>query len=179
MHGDRSMNEPPTTPIKTADQVERENVDRQDFDVIEEARAVEALVSECGTAEEAAKRLHRTGGWVSQRRALLTLAPQLQTALRGGELAIREARQLARIPLEEQVARWQAALNRKDAGEQPRPDTKPTAPSRILVKALREFDMNPQALAEALHGYLGDRGTQRLATLLADRAQAAPTPSPA
>ena len=95
------MNEPPTTPIKTADQVERENVDRQDFDVIEEARAVEALVSECGTAEEAAKRLHGTGGWVSQRRALLTLAPQLQTALRGGELAIREARQLARIPLED------------------------------------------------------------------------------
>jgi ParB family transcriptional regulator, chromosome partitioning protein len=156
-----------------------ENVDRQDFDVIEEARAAEALVSECGTAEEAAKRLHRTGGWVSQRRALLTLAPQLQAALRRGVLAIREARQLARVPLEEQVARWQAALNRKDAGEQSQPDTKPTAPSRILVKALREFDMNPQALAEALHGYLGDRGMQRLATLLAERAQAAPTPSPA
>jgi ParB family chromosome partitioning protein len=116
---------------------------------------------------------------VSQRRALLTLAPQVQTALRRGELAIREARQLARVPLEEQVARWQAALNRKDAAEQSQPHTKPAAPSRILVKALREFDMNPQALAEALHGYLGDRGMQRLATLLAERAQAAPTPSPA
>jgi ParB family transcriptional regulator, chromosome partitioning protein len=157
-----------------------ENVDRQDFDVIEEARAVEALVSECGTAEEAAKRLHRTGGWVSQRRALLTLAPQLQAALRRGELAIREARQLARVPLEEQVVRWQAALNRKDtAGEQGQPEKRPTAPSRIVVKALREFDTNPQGLTEVLHSYLGDRGLQTLATLLAERAQAAPAPSPA
>ena len=83
-----------------------ENVDRQDFDVIEEARAVEALVLECGRADLAGERLHRTEGWVSQRRALLKLAPELQTALRRGELAIREARSLARVPLEQQVARW-------------------------------------------------------------------------
>jgi Arc/MetJ family transcription regulator len=44
---------------------------------------------------------------------------------------------------------------------------------------LREFDTNPQGLAEALHAYLGDRGMQRLATLLAERAHAAPAPSPA
>ena len=37
-----------------------ENVDRQDFDVIEEAKAVEALVQECGRADEAAARLHKT-----------------------------------------------------------------------------------------------------------------------
>ena len=90
-----------------------ENVDRQDFDVIEEARAVEALVQECGQADDAADRLRKTPAWVSQRRALLELAPELQTALRRGELAIREARTLARVPREEQVARWQAALDRK------------------------------------------------------------------
>ncbi len=61
-----------------------ENVDRQDFDVIEEARAVEALVAECGRADLAGQRLHRTESWVSQRRALLKLAPELQTALRRG-----------------------------------------------------------------------------------------------
>jgi ParB family chromosome partitioning protein len=69
-----------------------ENVDRQDFDVIEEARAVGALVLECGRADVAAERLRKTPAWVSQRRALLELAPELQTALRRGELAIREPR---------------------------------------------------------------------------------------
>lgn len=52
-----------------------ENADRQDFDVIEEARAVEALVAECGLADLAGQRLHRTEGWVSQLRALLKLPP--------------------------------------------------------------------------------------------------------
>jgi ParB family chromosome partitioning protein len=151
-----------------------ENVDRQDFDVIEEARAVEALVAECGRADEAAVRLHKTEGWVSQRRALLQLAPELQTALRRGELAIREARSLARVPLEEQVARWRAALDKKDnAGEQTPTDKRPVAPSRVVAKALREFDHNPKGLADALHGYLGDRGLQTLMTLLAQRAGAA------
>ena len=37
-----------------------ENVDRQDFDVIEEAKAVDALVKECGSAVEAANRLRKT-----------------------------------------------------------------------------------------------------------------------
>ena len=46
-----------------------ENVDRQDFDVIEEARAVETLVRECGSADGAAGRLRKTKSWVSQRRA--------------------------------------------------------------------------------------------------------------
>src|SRR4051794_27396234 len=43
-----------------------ENVDRQDFDVIEEAKAVAGLVKECGSASEAASRLRRHETWVSQ-----------------------------------------------------------------------------------------------------------------
>ncbi|KAA1244115.1 peptide transporter, partial [Mycobacterium simiae] len=107
-----------------------ENVDRQDFDVIEEARAVEALVAECGRADLAGQRLHRTEGWVSQRRALLKLAPELQTALRRGELAIREARSLARVPLEQQVARWRAAQDKQSGDNPPPPDASKPAPSR-------------------------------------------------
>lgn len=77
-----------------------ENIDRQDFDVLEEAHAVDLLVSETGSAAE---RLGRSSGWVSQRRALLKLAPELQQALRAGELAVRVARSLAQVPLEKQV----------------------------------------------------------------------------
>lgn len=143
-----------------------ENVDREDFDVIEEARAVEALVAECGRAVAAAERLHRTEGWVSQRRALLKLDPQLQTALRRGELAIREARALAQVPREEQVARWRAALAKQhNNGDVPAPRPTPSK-SRALTTALANFDTRPDLLIEALHSYLGNDGVNRLRDLL-------------
>jgi ParB family chromosome partitioning protein len=146
-----------------------ENVDRQDFDVIEEAKAVESLVQECGSGVEAANRLRKTQAWVSQRRALLELAPQLQTALRRGELAIREARALARVPLEQQVARWQAAQDKKtdDGKRNGGPDKRPS-PSRIIASALNEFDSKPQLLADALRIHLGDDGVKTLLAVLAD-----------
>ena len=144
-----------------------ENVDRQDFDVIEEANAVQALVDECGRADEAAKRLHKTEGWVSQRRALLSLAPELQTALRRGELAIREARSLARVPLEQQVARWRAALDKKEKPGQGSGTDKPQppSPSRVIAAAIGDFDSKPELLAEALKTYLGDDGVSTLVAL--------------
>ncbi len=144
-----------------------ENVDRQDFDVIEEARAVEALIAECGRANEAAIRLHKTEAWVSQRRALLKLAPELQTALRRGELAIRDARRLARVPLEQQVARWQAALDRNnDAGEGSGDRTRAPSRSRVIASAIAEFDTKPDQLAHALRTYLGADGVATLITQL-------------
>jgi ParB family chromosome partitioning protein len=153
-----------------------ENVDRQDFDVIEEARAVDTLVRECGSADGAAERLRKTKSWVSQRRALLELAPELQTALRRGELALREARVLARVPVWEQVSRWEKTLdkqNQKDHGGDEAPGNRPPTPSRIVAKALREFDHNPEGLADALHGYLGSTGVHKLLVLLTERTDAA------
>lgn len=145
-----------------------ENVDREDFDVIEEARAVEALITECGRAFLAAERLHRTEGWVSQRRALLKLDPQLQTALRRGELAIREARALAQVPREHQVARWRAALaKQQDSGGADVPAPTPTpSKARTLTTALAQFDRQPDLLVNALRNYLGDAGLNQLGQLL-------------
>jgi len=147
-----------------------ENVDRQDFDVIEEAKAVESLVAECGSAVEAATRLRKTQAWVSQRRALLALAPELQTALRRGELAIREARNLARVPFEQQVARWRAAQdkNRDDSGERDGAGRRPPSPARLIAGALREFPAKPQLLAEALRTQLGADGIKTLLAVLAE-----------
>ncbi|MGK8506380.1 ParB/RepB/Spo0J family partition protein [Nocardia asiatica] len=136
-----------------------ENIGRRDFDVIEEAHAVEQLVIECGSAGEAAKQLNRTDGWVSQRRALLRLAPELQTALRAGELAVRVARSLARVPKEEQVARWRAEQEREEnkpqqnEGSRPDPAPRPASAPHI-TKALRRFEPNPDVLAQALRSYL-------------------------
>ncbi|MEU9654345.1 ParB/RepB/Spo0J family partition protein [Streptomyces sp. NPDC048110] len=92
-----------------------ENIGRQDFDVIEEAMAVEAVVAEYASAREAAEARGWSPGWISQRRALLKLTPEMQRSLRAGELAVRDARRLARVPAEQQVATWQAEL---EAAEQ-------------------------------------------------------------
>jgi ParB family chromosome partitioning protein len=155
-----------------------ENVDRSGFDVIEEAKAVESLVQELGSADAAAQQLRKSKTWVSQRRSLLKLATDLQEATRRGDLAIREARALARVPLEEQVARWNAARERQDAagesGRQgsgsdeastPKPNGQSgTNTARSVTRALRRFDAEPDALATALRDHLGEA---RAKTLLA------------
>lgn len=134
-----------------------ENVDRADFDVLEEAHAVDALVTECGSTTAAAEQLKKSKGWVSQRRALLELAPELQDALRRGDLAVRVARSLARVPREEQVNRW-LATGSPDA-EKPEQPPKVPAPASVpqVTKALKKFGAGPDTLAAALTGYL-DRG---------------------
>ncbi|MFZ2529679.1 MAG: peptide transporter [Rhodococcus sp. (in: high G+C Gram-positive bacteria)] len=140
-----------------------ENIDRRDFDVLEEAKAVELMVTEFGSADAAATKLGRSKGWVSQRRALLKLAPELQTALRAGDLAIRHARSLARVPLEEQVAAWEAAQNpdtdqpgsgstdtQPNASDRKDPDGLPTAePADKVVQALKKLAVDPGVLAAA------------------------------
>ncbi|MGW6730192.1 ParB/RepB/Spo0J family partition protein [Nocardia sp. NPDC055029] len=138
-----------------------ENVDRQNFDVLEEARAVDALIAECGTAAAAGGQLKRSEGWVSQRRALLQLAPELQDALRRGDLAVRVARSLARVPREEQVARWLAADSGAEKSER---SPKKPAPASVpqVTKALKKFGAGPETLAAALTGYLDHDQLQAL-----------------
>ncbi|MCD2158253.1 ParB N-terminal domain-containing protein [Rhodococcus cerastii] len=140
-----------------------ENIGRRDFDVLEEAEAVEALVAECGSADAAADRLKRSKGWVSQRRALLKLAPELQERLRAGEIAVRLARSLAQVPFEAQVIAWRAAQERAErkAAEDVSVSLDTVAESNEdtaarVVKALRSLrslrkqGVNPELLASAL-----------------------------
>jgi ParB family transcriptional regulator, chromosome partitioning protein len=155
-----------------------ENVDRSGFDVIEEAKAVERLVQEFGSADAAAEHLRKSKTWVSHRRALLNLAPALQEATRRGDLAIREARSLARVPLEQQVVRWNTARDRNksngaakhEAGEgsgEPESRGEPAVPPlRSVTRALRKFDAEPNALAVALRDQLGETGAKTLVTHL-------------
>ncbi|MFD6149412.1 ParB/RepB/Spo0J family partition protein [Streptomyces sp. NPDC060243] len=79
------------------DAVVSENIDRQNFDFIEEARAVEALVAAFGTASAVARHYERVEGWVSQRRILLHLAPAVQDLVRKSEIPLRQARNLAKF----------------------------------------------------------------------------------
>lgn len=157
-----------------------ENVDRSGFDVIEEAKAVAELVEELGRADLAAVQLKKSKTWVSHRLALLKLAPELQEATRRGDLAIREARSLAQVPLAQQVAKWNAVRNRdtdadkSDAGREPGEGSdnsdvgreQSAVPMRALTRAVRNFNTEPNALALAIHGQLGETGTRTLLTHL-------------
>lgn len=142
-----------------------ENVGRQDFDVVEEAKAVELLVHEAGSAGAAASQLGKTEGWVSQRRALLKLAPELQTALRRGELAVRSARALAQVPLEEQVSLWQAKQDENGHVSREKPRARSGGgggDAARVVRSLRRIKAKPDTLAGALREYLDEDGLREL-----------------
>lgn len=153
-----------------------ENVDRSGFDVIEEAKAVSSLVDVYGRADMAAEHLRKSKTWVSQRLDLLKLAPQIQDALRGGELAIRAARELAKVPLEQQVNKWNAGRKRDGGPSTGNDHTGPgegsgqadgsAAPMRALTRAVRNFESDPHSLAAALHEQIGDTGAKTLISQL-------------
>ena len=156
-----------------------ENVGRRDFDVIEEAKAVELLIAECGNVDMAAMKLAKSKGWISQRRSLLRLAPELQAALRNGELAVLTARTLAQVPPESQVQAWTAERERERQKAEPEPDpaSENREPARIPVTAakvtrtFRRLEADPVTLADALVDYLDADGLKTLIQALTDRHQ--------
>ena len=124
----------------------QENIDRQDFDLLEEARAVEAMVLACqGSTTTAATRLNRTKGWVSQRRALLELSDQMRAALRAGDLPVRDARRLARVPQADQYTVWrrevESARVRRAQEKEERAATVPAPrePAALARQLLEQF----------------------------------------
>ncbi|MFB6860860.1 ParB/RepB/Spo0J family partition protein [Streptomyces virginiae] len=83
-----------------------ENLDREDFDVIERARGVQRLVDICaedkehGAKSRAAERLGKSPGWVTQQLALLQLPEEIQQLLSSGDLPERDARIIVRAAKE-------------------------------------------------------------------------------
>ncbi|MFE7753143.1 plasmid partitioning protein [Streptomyces sp. NPDC057428] len=89
------------------DHLLKENLEREDFDVVERARGVLELVRVCseesekGARTRAAKRLGRDRSWVTNQLALLELPAELQAMLSSGSLPERDGRLLARRLKEE------------------------------------------------------------------------------
>lgn len=78
------------------------NIHRQDLEEIDEARALQRLLTIHGSQRALAKRLHRSQGWVSQRLALLNLTPELQARI--GEEPIDLLRAVGNKPTDQQKA---------------------------------------------------------------------------
>jgi ParB family chromosome partitioning protein len=111
-----------------------ENIQREDFNPIEEARQVEALVAECGSGKAAAARLVKVEGWVTQRLNLLKLIPDVQAVLKTGTLPVSRVRKWHKLTPDEQRAaltEWQAGSKANDAaGGRPPAKPKPNKPSQ-------------------------------------------------
>jgi ParB family chromosome partitioning protein len=83
-----------------------ENVDRQNFDPVEEAYAVQALVAEFGSNRAVAQHFERVDGWVTQRILLTHLAPDVQRLVRDKAIPLDAARQLGKLARD---GAWDAA----------------------------------------------------------------------
>ncbi|MDX2394912.1 ParB/RepB/Spo0J family partition protein [Streptomyces sp. DK15] len=80
-----------------------ENLEREDFDVVERARGVQQLVDTCaeggkehGAKSRAAERLGKSPSWVTNQLVLLELPEEIQRMLSAGEMPERDGRLLAR-----------------------------------------------------------------------------------
>lgn len=72
-----------------------ENIHRKNIAPIREAEFLKGMIERHGSQEKVAERIGKTQVYVSQRLALLKLAPDLQEQVNAGELKLKDARQLA------------------------------------------------------------------------------------
>ncbi|GAA4659137.1 ParB/RepB/Spo0J family partition protein [Streptomyces chumphonensis] len=80
------------------------NIHRVDVPPLDQAKAIQELVSVHGSQSQVAKRLGKTPAWVSQRLALLQLTPELQEKVETGDLKVEPARRIGRLPKDQQAA---------------------------------------------------------------------------
>ncbi|MGC9670984.1 ParB/RepB/Spo0J family partition protein [Planosporangium sp. 12N6] len=159
-----------------------ENIDREDYDPIEEAQAVQLLVQECGSGKDAAAQLAKTPAWVSQRLNLLKLTPEMQALVRTGELPIRVARDIgAKFAPEEQLGEWKrqqeqaqlTAVNRSGRGDAPTEEPPSPSPDGATgtrrspaAVAIRRLGGTPEKIAVALRAELHPDDLKALIDLL-------------
>ncbi|MFG2676964.1 ParB/RepB/Spo0J family partition protein [Streptomyces sp. NPDC048445] len=87
-----------------------ENVERSNFNFIEEARGLKLMLDMTdGNQTQAAEGLQKSKQWFSQRIGLLRLSEEMQALVVSGKLkAFREMRAYSAMPPAEQFAAWQA-----------------------------------------------------------------------
>ncbi|MFI1314565.1 ParB/RepB/Spo0J family partition protein [Streptomyces albidoflavus] len=96
------------------------NIHRVDVPPLDQAKAIQDLLGKHGSQEKVAKRLGKSGAWVSQRLALLGLTEDLQEKVESGELTVKDGRRIGRLPAGQQRNEAAAALNRVKAPRKPR-----------------------------------------------------------
>ncbi|MFI6881129.1 ParB/RepB/Spo0J family partition protein [Streptomyces sp. NPDC050400] len=158
------------------------NVHRVDVPPLDQAKAIQELVTVHGSQGKVAKRLGKTPAWVSQRLALLELTPDLQEKVESGELKVEPARRIGRLPKEQQAAEAQEAINavkpprqRSPGKQRAQAELEPTvngvntrtsddAPAPLTIS-----ERSPAKIVDALVAELNPEDLHAVATLLMAR----------
>ncbi|MEU4655051.1 ParB/RepB/Spo0J family partition protein [Streptomyces sp. NPDC023723] len=112
------------------------NVHRVDVPPLDQAKAIQELLSKHGSQEKVAKRLGKSGAWVSQRLALLGLTEDLQEKVESGELTVKDGRRIGRLPADQQRTEATAALNRVKTPRKPRSKEASVPPAESAASAI-------------------------------------------
>ncbi|MFE2554346.1 ParB/RepB/Spo0J family partition protein, partial [Streptomyces sp. NPDC059355] len=96
------------------------NIHRVDVPALDQARSIQGLVAKHGSQGKVARRLQKSEAWVSQRLALLGLPAELQAKVDSGDLPVKHARRIGRLPADQQHAEAEKALNPVKAPRKPR-----------------------------------------------------------
>ncbi|MCX5207617.1 ParB N-terminal domain-containing protein [Streptomyces sp. NBC_00237] len=116
-----------------------ENIAREELKPFEELATIEELKAELGTYDAVAKKLGKTAGWVSQRRRLGNLEPELREALerRTPGMTIELARDLGKLKKrDEQLAAWKVEQERvARRADDPKAEKRPKAKKASRVPA--------------------------------------------
>lgn len=96
------------------------NIHRVDVPALDQARSIQGLVAKHGSQGKVARRLQKSEAWVSQRLALLELPADLQDKVDSGELPVKHARRIGRLPAEQQHEEAEKTLNRVKTPRKPR-----------------------------------------------------------
>ncbi|MGW2739178.1 ParB/RepB/Spo0J family partition protein [Streptomyces sp. NPDC001288] len=111
-----------------------ENIHRKNLAPVKEAEYLAVMVKRHGSQEKVAERIGKSQMFVSQRLALLNLAPDLRKEVDAGTLKIKEARKVARTADHGQQRAQVAELKEKESKPQP-PSGPPEPPvqNRVLT----------------------------------------------
>ncbi|MGW7572045.1 ParB/RepB/Spo0J family partition protein [Streptomyces tendae] len=123
------------------------NIHRSDLDPLDEAHALQRLLALHGSQVKLAKRLRKSQGWVSQRLALLNLAPQLQAVI--GEEPVELLRSVAKEPQDRQaaaLAELKAARARREAERRAPDEALSSTPEPVIVPVPEAADTQAESV---------------------------------
>ncbi|MER5989293.1 ParB/RepB/Spo0J family partition protein [Streptomyces sp. NPDC001787] len=105
------------------------NVQRDNMTDLEQAHALDALVTFYGSQTKASKRLGLSQASISSKLSLLKLSPDLQAELLAGERQVEHVRNLGKLnPQEQRAAADARALDADRSRRRPKPEPQPAQP---------------------------------------------------
>ncbi|MER5417947.1 ParB/RepB/Spo0J family partition protein [Streptomyces virginiae] len=140
------------------DAVVSENVDRQNFNPIEEAYAVQALVAEFGSNRAVAQHFERVDGWVTQRVLLTHLARDAQELVRKKAMPLDAARSLGKLARDngwdsqQQLVWWQDEQKQRAAASAERSAAKKASKASALPRPLVGVNAGAEAVTDEFYG---------------------------